>query len=92
MTTFPKGSGTVMMTINNGVEAYKMRKFHLVRHVDVHGISGTGHVAEGVVFSDGTVAMRWLTATASSTFFNSVEDLLIIHGHQGATTVKWLEE
>ena len=31
-----------------------MRNFNLIRHIDVSGLSGTGVVAEGVVFSDGT--------------------------------------
>lgn len=35
-----------------------MNRFELVRDVDVTGISGTGVVAEGVEFSDGTVALR----------------------------------
>lgn len=36
-----------------------MEIFELVRNNDVTGISGVGVVAEGVIFSDGTVALRW---------------------------------
>ena len=36
-----------------------MRTFRLIRDEDPTGISGTGSVAEGVEFDDGTVAMRW---------------------------------
>lgn len=36
---------------------------------------------EGVVFSDGYVAMRWLTAKRSVSVWQSMEDLLAIHGH-----------
>jgi len=29
-----------------------MKQFHLVRTQEVSGVSGTGHIAEGVVFSN----------------------------------------
>jgi chaperonin GroES len=43
-----------------------MKTFHLFRVVDETGISGTGKVAQGVVFEDGNCALRWLTAHAST--------------------------
>lgn len=64
-----------------------MHKFNLVRNTDVSGVSGTGIVAEGVVFTDGTCAMRWLTDLASTAIYASLEDLQEIHGHNGATDV-----
>lgn len=36
---------------------------------------------EGVVFSDGRVAVRWLTACRSVSVWDSLEDLAKIHGH-----------
>jgi hypothetical protein len=36
---------------------------------------------EGVVFADGTVAVRWLTAKRSTSVWASLEDVLAIHGH-----------
>jgi hypothetical protein len=36
---------------------------------------------EGVVFEDGTVAIRWRTAKRSTSFWDSMEDMLAIHGH-----------
>jgi hypothetical protein len=36
---------------------------------------------EGVVFSDGTVAVRWLTAKRSTSVWSSMDDMLAIHGH-----------
>lgn len=36
---------------------------------------------EGVVFSDGRVAVRWLTAKRSVSVWDSMEDMLAIHGH-----------
>ena len=64
------------------------RIFVLIRDADVSGTSGTGVVAEGVVFSDGTVAMRWLTRTRSTALYDNLEDLVEIHGHDGASRVE----
>lgn len=36
---------------------------------------------EGVVFSDGTVAVRWLTAKVSTSVWECMDDMLAIHGH-----------
>lgn len=35
------------------------RTFELVRYRDPSGVSGTGVVAEGCLFTDGSVALRW---------------------------------
>lgn len=68
-----------------------MRRFVLVRDVDLSGISGTGQVAEGVVFTDGTCAMRWTTHTCSTCLYAACDDLLTIHGHQGRTRIEWID-
>lgn len=64
--------------------------FCLIRHDDETGVSGTGHVATGVEFEDGTVAMRWRTGTASTAVYDSVADVIEIHGHGGKTTVAYI--
>ena len=69
----------------------RMNRFVLNRKEDVSGISGTGLVAEGVEFSDGSVALRWLTSTPSVELLNSVEDLKTIHGHSGSSTIEFLD-
>ncbi len=68
------------------------RRFRLRRHVDASGVSGTGLVAEGVQFSDGHCAMRWLTDTASVAIYDSITDLEAIHGHEGATVIEWVDQ
>lgn len=68
-----------------------MRRFQLYRHSDASGVSGVGVVAQGVVFDDGTAAMRWLTEHRSTAIYESVDDLVTIHGHGGSTEVVWLE-
>lgn len=68
-----------------------MKRFSLVRNTDATGISGTGRVAEGVQFDDGSCVMRWLTHTRSTAFYASIEDLVKIHGHEGQTVVEWID-
>lgn len=64
-----------------------MRRFHLQRDVDVTGISGTGRVAEGVVFSNGWCALTWLTEHTSVVFYPGIEHVRAIHGHTGSTHI-----
>lgn len=68
------------------------RRFILRRTVDVSGASGTGHVADGVQFEDGTAVIRWRTELRSTAIYDSVEELEIIHGHAGATRVEWIDK
>jgi len=69
-----------------------VKRFYLNRKVDETGISGTGIVAEGVQFEDGTAALRWFGKTASTGIYRSIADVLIVHGHGGKTQVVWLDE
>jgi hypothetical protein len=71
-----------------------MRTFHLVRHEDVTGISGTGPVAEGVVFESGKVVVAWnphktLAKVVSVVVLDSIEDVQKLHGHDGKTSIEW---
>ena len=67
------------------------RRFDLCRLDDVSGISGTGRVAEGVCFSSGKCVISWLSSTPSLGIFDSVDELLAVHGHKGKTVVRWLD-
>lgn len=68
-----------------------MRRFELHREVDESGISGTGVVAEGVAFSDGTAALRWKAQYKSTAVYQSMADVEAIHGHNGQTKVVWFD-
>lgn len=70
----------------------KVTTFVLRRFEDESGVSGTGDVAEGVVFTDGTVVMRWLTDKASTAIYNSMEELHAIHSHGHKTGVYYTGE
>ncbi|AER47690.1 hypothetical protein [Mycolicibacterium goodii] len=68
------------------------RRFVLHRAEDVTGVSGTGTVAEGVQFSDGRVALRWIVGEHRSTVtWDSIDSVEKIHGHNGATAVRWVD-
>lgn len=67
------------------------RRFELHRDTDITGVSGAGVIVEGVRFSDGRCAYRWLTATATTTMADSIDDVMIIHGHDGATRLVWID-
>jgi hypothetical protein len=73
-----------------------MRTFVLRRSEDVSGISGTGDVAEGVVFDSGKVVVAWnphktLAKVTTVVVFDSVDDVVKLHGHDGRTRVEWQE-
>lgn len=67
------------------------RRFHLIRHEDETGVSGTGVIVEGVEFTDGTVALRWRSEHTSTAVFASIGDVRAVHGHGGKTVVDWLD-
>lgn len=58
-----------------------MRRFTMQREYDVSGVSGTGCVLEGVLFSTGVVVIHWLTPPprGSISVFESMEQFLAIH-------------
>lgn len=66
-----------------------MRTFLLVRDVDDTGISGTGIVAEGIEFSDKSVAMRWKGESPSTSIWANIRHMLLIHGHGTKSRVEW---
>ncbi len=66
-----------------------MKTFYLDRDEDPTGISGTGRVAEGVIFTDGRISMRWLTQTTSTGCYECIEDVEKLHCHGGSTKIAY---
>jgi hypothetical protein len=62
-----------------------MKLFHFFRSEDHSGVSGTGPVVEGVQFSNGWCALRWMSGMSSICFYQSIDDVRAIHGHGGKT-------
>lgn len=67
------------------------RRFRLMRNADVSGVSGTGHVADGVLFGDGTTVIRWRSAHRSTAVYACLRDAIKVHGHGGATRVQFID-
>ena len=65
-----------------------IKRFTMYRKGDLSLTHNTGQVNapdepqfEGVVFSDGSVAVRWLTQYRSTSIWPDLESLLAVHGH-----------
>lgn len=74
------------------------RTFTIHREQDITGISGTGHVADGVVFPDGVTVVRWRDlggpaaergVRPTTVAFESIDAVEALHGHNGATRIVW---
>lgn len=66
------------------------RRFHLQRAHDVTGVSGTGRVADGILWPDGTASVRWTGERPSVVFWDGgIADAEHVHGHGGHTVVVW---
>ena len=68
-----------------------MRRFILERQKDINGISGIGVVAEGCEFENGWVAFTWLSPYIMGSWTSSIHNLKHVHGHEGQTTVVWVD-
>jgi hypothetical protein len=77
--------------------------FYLVRIEDETGVSGTGIVAEGVRWTDGSVSLRFVSKTPSFINFERVPEgveinrigerhVKMVHGHRGKTKVVWADD
>ena len=70
----------------------RMRRFNLVRHDDVSGVSGVGRVAQGIEFDSGEVEMCWLGTYRIVEHAPNIHAIVAVHGHGGKTVVEWLDE
>ena len=72
----------------------KFKRFHLVRNNDRTGMSGTGVVAEGVQFQDGTCILKWISTTSAIGIYHSCVEMLHIHSHggDGGTKIVYVDE
>lgn len=72
------------------------KKFVMIRVNDIGGVSGTGHVLDGIQFSNGKVVVMWLGKSAvqasSIAIWDSFEDFMSVHvtSHpQNETKIIW---
>jgi hypothetical protein len=67
-----------------------MKIYYMKRNVDVTGTSGTGLVAEVVVFNNGKAVVSWnggfnAIGVSSTVVYDSLDDVIKVHGHDGNT-------
>jgi hypothetical protein len=66
-----------------------VRVGHIMRHEDVHGVSGVGKVAEVFEASNGKAIVVWISSTPSVVVFDSIKALEVPHRHGGKTEIIW---
>lgn len=64
--------------------------FQLVRNQDLTGVSGTGVVAWGTQYPNGKCTISWLHDLSCIGVYDTLDDLIAIHGHGGNTVVKFV--
>jgi hypothetical protein len=69
-----------------------IRRFVLVRYSDASGLSGTGFVAYGACFWDGSAVLHWDSSYTSWATYSSMDTVQSLHGHNGLTKVEWIDE
>lgn len=70
--------------------AYRRRLAERGTHNEYQMNAASEPQFEGVVWSDGTVTLRWLTACKSHSVWASLGDMLRIHGHpEYGTEIVW---
>lgn len=85
-----------------------LRKFELHRDADATGVSGTGVVADGVVFEhpvtvkyddgyevtlpSGWVRLVWRGPDSSTVHWPDLDTAMRVHGHNGLTRVVWIND
>jgi hypothetical protein len=89
--TYRTPSPALEAVMSDPEETTEFRRFRLNRTTDVSGISGTGRVADGVLWPDGSASIRWRGERPSVVFWASMDDAVAIHGHGGAIVIEWDE-
>ena len=78
------------MTAIKRFTVYRRKADSLTTHNGDQKNAASDPQFEGVIFSDGTVCVRWLTARKSHSVWASLDDLLAIHGHpEYGTEIHW---
>lgn len=66
------------------------RLFHMIRTADISGVSGTGIVAIGTQYPNGKCTISWLDELSCIGVYDTLDQLIAIHGHEGRTTVSFI--
>jgi hypothetical protein len=69
-----------------------MRRFALNRMEDETGTSGTGIVAIGTQYPNGHISMTWLSHMGTYVWYDTIEIVKALHGHNNKTEILWLDK
>ena len=67
----------------------EVKIFHLMRHEDATGTSGTGVVAIGCQLPSGSCVIEWTSYHSSLGIYRNINDIEALHGHGGNTSIVW---
>jgi hypothetical protein len=68
-------------------------RLYFRRHQDVSDVSGEGHVADGVLWPDGTLSIRWRGPHPKIDFCDrGVDTAEFVHGHDGLTEIVFVDQ
>lgn len=70
----------------------KFRRFIMCRLKDESGVSGEGLIAEGTKFSSGKCVISWTSDVHSVEVYDSIDEIVRIHGHEGKTRIVWIDK
>jgi len=68
-----------------------LQSFYLLREVDASGVSGVGIVAMGTILPSGKCCLEWTSFHTSVALYNNIQDVELIHGHDGKTKIVLIE-
>lgn len=71
---------------------YRRNVSKLETHTDAHRNADAEPQFEGVIWTDGTVTLRWLTQCRSTSVWNNLNDMLEVHGHPEYGTEIWFHD
>jgi uncharacterized protein YkvS len=79
--------------MRDNVQRITIRQYNMIRNIDMTGNSGIGKVADVVRFPDGLTLVRWTSnsnalGVSSLVIYNSFDDAVAVHGHNGSTVFK----
>ena len=84
------GLGEREMTNIQRFTVYRRDISQRTTHTDLQRNPDDAPQCQGVIWTDGTVTLRWMTACRSTSVWASIEDCLNIHGHpEYGTVIDW---
>lgn len=60
-----------------------------MRHEDIHGVSGTGKVADVFEATNGKCIVVWISPHSSTNIYDNVKHVESTHSHGGKSLVVW---